>query len=137
MERQNTAKWLGDLLVNHSQFTKDGVKRTQSLPLVILGYTFKPEINITTGSHALLIAELLSQQDNKVEIWDPVRNPSDATKLPRITTQEPRAYLIGCKHECFKSYKFKPGSVVIDPHRYLNPQRGVELVAIGAGPEGS
>lgn len=137
MERQNHCQWWVDLLVFHSNYTKEGVKRFQQLPMVILGYTFKPETNIVVGSPALLTAELLTQAGNKVEIWDPVRNPGDTKKLPRIASKEPRAYLIGCKHVCFKDYKFKPGSVVIDPHRYLDSQRGVELVSIGSGSEGS
>ncbi len=137
VERQNHCLWLGDLLIHHSHYTKDDIMRFQPLPMVILGYTFKPETNIVTGSPALLVAELLSSDEYTVALWDPIRNLQDAPKLPGIVKEEPRAYLIGCKHECFTEYEFAEGSVVIDPHRYLYPQRGIELVSIGAGPEGS
>jgi hypothetical protein len=43
-------------------------------------------------------------------------------------------YLIGCKHASLQDYRFIPGSVVLDPWRYLRRvDDGVHYLPVGVG----
>jgi len=97
------------------------------LPMVILGYTFKPETNLSTGSPALLVQSVISQLGRSAVLADP---EIDGT-CDCLVMCSPHCYLIGCKHRVFAEYRFPPGSVVIDPHRYILDQDGVEVIRIG------
>lgn len=104
--REDQAEWLAYEMIK------------TRLPLVILGTAFKPETNITTGSSAVLVANLL-RNSGYVPLVDPE------------TVTEPSCFLIGCKHKRFTEYQFPKGSVVLDPHRYIANQPGVTVVRIG------
>ena len=95
-----------------------------NLPCIILGYTFKPETNLITGSSALLVKNILEEKGIRVQLYDP-----DIKKYPRPT--EPGVYLIGCKKPEFTEWQFPADSVVIDPHRYISDQRNVFVIRIG------
>src|SRR6202012_4155216 len=85
------------------------------LPICILGKTFKPNTNITTGSCSILLKNLIIEKGYEVEMYDP--NIDGSTYI-----LEKRIYFIGTKHDIFKEYVFPPGSYVIDPHRYIEKQ---------------
>lgn len=110
--REAQAKWLCELLVKHAG----------DLPLAILGVEFKPGSNSTTGSAAVLCARLLRREGH------PVACLRRTGQLP----ETPMAFLVGCKHPEFVDTTFPAGSVVIDPHRYIPDQEGVEVVRVGA-----
>lgn len=110
-QREGQAEWLADLMIRHP------------LPKVILGKAFKAETNITTGSHSLLVAQVLVNRGTPPIVWDPlIDEPRDFN---------PSVFLIGTKHLYFKSMKFPSGSVVIDPHRYIDQQEGINVIQLG------
>jgi len=113
--REEQTEWLADLMVEHSK----------NLPMVILGKAFKPETNIVVGSPAILLMNLLKERGHTVLAWD-----------PHVDTERPTfaasVFLVGTKHPEFSNFQFPRGSVVIDPHRYILPQDGVELIPVGA-----
>lgn len=99
------------------------------LPKFILGYAFKAETKITTGSSALLTFNLLKElYSGEIQHYDPF---VDTGKRFEDVATKPYTFLIGCKHEQFKNYKFPKGSHVIDPHRYIPDQDGVVIHRIG------
>lgn len=112
LARQHQAHWLVNLMKQYD------------LPKVILGKSFKPETNITTGSPALLCAELLKRDGVGCTIWDP-HTDADPLELKKAV------YLIGTKHSEFATFNFPRGSVVLDPHRYIPDASGVTVIRIG------
>ena len=104
----------------------------------ILGVSFKPETKISTGSPALLCANLLEERakqlgklrgTNPILCWDPYHTPQ--LTFEQMHNNEPRVFLIGCKHQEFVKYKFPKESVVIDPHRYIPDQEGIIVIRVG------
>lgn len=129
LAREDQTAWIADLAIE--QYTDSG------MPIGILGYAFKAGTNISTGSPALLLANILRErvwQDHMVTLHDPYIDADFV--LPEH--QPPRIWIIGCKHPEFQHYRFPRGSVVIDPWRYIPyPQtgQGVEVVRLGVGVE--
>jgi len=109
--REGHAKWLSNMLKKEAE--------ERGIPTMILGLDFKPETNIKTGSHALLVASFRSA----------------ALCVDHYTTDKPFAILIGCKNPNYAKLKFVQGSVVIDPFRYIPQQEGVHVIQIGRAPE--
>jgi len=122
-QREKQTEWLADLIIKHK-----GDKRIN-----ILGKCFKPETNITTGSPAILLKNILEERGEKVTMWDPW---VDATDIMRIKDEYewdtvPQLFFIGTKHEAFNSFYYMPGSTVIDPFRYLSVNDNVEYIPLG------
>ncbi len=114
--RERQTEWLASLMEAHP------------LPKAILGYSFKPESNITQGSPALLLRHLLEARGHQVLMYDPLVDPH----VLDVSALEPMVFLIGAKHRAFEDLRFPGGSVVIDPWRYLhNTQPDVRLVSVG------
>jgi UDPglucose 6-dehydrogenase len=118
--RFKQTEWLVDLMCVHD------------LPKAIIGYSFKSGSDITIGSPALLLRSILEERGFRPFLYDPYveRAQRDLSNLP------PHVFVIGAKHEDFKSLQFPKGSVVIDPWRYLAPQDGILVVPVGVGPAG-
>jgi UDPglucose 6-dehydrogenase len=119
LAREHQTEWLADLMEIEWQ-------RTGDLDYVILGRTFKPETNITTGSPAILLENILTERGFSVMSYDPYLDES----LPEFP---PSIFLIGTKHPQFQTFSFPVGSVVIDPWRYIPEQEGVEVISLGKG----
>ncbi len=117
LAREHQTEWLADLMEIEWQ-------RTGDLDYVILGRTFKPETNITTGSPAILLENILTERGFSVMSYDPYLDES----LPAFP---PSIFLIGTKHPQFQTFSFPVGSVVIDPWRYIPEQEGVEVISLG------
>jgi UDPglucose 6-dehydrogenase len=117
LSREKQAEWFADMMIEASNDTME---------LMILGRSFKPETDITTGSHAVLVGNILQERGHKVVMWDPWID-----KEPIRLNNRPVVALIGTKHESFKHFVFPEGSVVLDPHRYIPEQKGVNVVHIG------
>lgn len=91
------------------------------LPIVLLGTAFKPETDITTGSPAMLMANLLrgaGAQFLHVDDLDPL---------------QPAVYFIATQNARYRDYEFPPGSAVIDPFGYIRDQEGVAVRRLGRG----
>lgn len=117
-QRERQTEWLADLIEAHRA----------GRGVVILGRSFKPESNILTGSPALLLESILQERNLPVRSWDP--HVDTGTPPP---AGEPLCYFIGTRHPEFQRWDFEPGSVVLDPWRYVSVGEGVQLVPIGRG----
>jgi UDPglucose 6-dehydrogenase len=116
LAREKQTEWLADLMDEHP------------LPKAILGYSFKAESNITLGSPALLLKNILERRGRPVFLYDPYVDSHEVN----IAALEPMVFLIGVNHGVFSEYAFPPGSVVIDPWRYLPAAKpGVRVIHVG------
>ena len=111
--REKQTEYLADLMLEHD------------LPKVILGKSFKPESNIVVGSPALLLRALLEERGVACAMHDPFVDGDSRPDFP------PSVFLIGAKHACFAEMSFPPGSVVIDPWRYILDAEGVKVIRVG------
>ena len=114
--RQSYVEWLAGTFV----------RAAGGLPLVILGTAYKPGTGIEIGSSAVLLANLLGNQQADVRI---VRDDRDLATVP--AGPEPAAYFIGCPEPGIVEYRFPPGSVVVDPWHRVPDRPGVRLVRVG------
>ena len=122
LARERQTEWLAELMVQYAA--------EYNLPLAILGYSFKAESNITVGSPALLLKNILAERGLQPMMFDPL-----VDETLQMNWEKPMVFLIGSKHRAFRSYVFPPGSVVLDPWRYIaTEQPGVTVVPIGVGP---
>lgn len=117
-QRERQSDWLADLIEEHRA----------GRDIIILGRSFKPESNITTGSPAVLLETLLRERGLAVRSWDP--HLDGKTDPP---SGRPFCYFIATRHPEFEHWPFVPGSVVLDPWRYVAATQGVELIPIGRG----
>jgi UDPglucose 6-dehydrogenase len=115
--RERQAEWLVDLICEHD------------LPPAILGVAFKAGTDLVTGSPAVLCQRLLKERGR-----DPVVYDQRCGLTPKI--DGPHVFLVGARHPEHPDYPFPPGSVVIDPWRYIEPRDGVTVIPVGRGPAG-
>lgn len=110
--RERQTEWLADLMEEHD------------LPKVVLGKSFKPESNITVGSPAVLLANILAERGHEVTVFDPHIDGDPPEFGPSV-------FLVGTRHADFFRMRFPPGSVVIDPWRYIPDAEGVTVIRVG------
>ena len=132
-QREVQTDWLADL-IEETSFKYKGC--ADGYPILILGKSFKPETNITTGSPSILLKNLLEERGHKILMWDPYVDGPENSKGWRgqtlgIINQEPMIYFIGTKHPEFTSYLYNQGSIIIDPWRYIPEQENCEVIRIG------
>ncbi len=109
-------------------------KHGKDMRKVILGKSFKAETNITGGSPAFLLADILKSWCIEFEHFDPwIDGPERHPFTFPVNPSPPTCYLIATKHAQFADWKFPPGSVVVDPHRIIRDQEGVEVICVGVG----
>lgn len=116
--REGHAEWLADII-------EDELERTGQ-QLCILGRSFKADTAIVTGSHALLLAEILADRGYEFEHFDPVAGP-----WPTEPFSMPRVFFVATKHAELQTLQVPPGSTVIDPWGYVERQSEVALVRPG------
>ncbi len=121
--RERQTEWLARLMEEHDP--PQGARMLK----VILGKSFKPETNITVGSPAILLKNILQERGHDVEMYDPYVDVDEP-----VPHYPPSIFLIGTKHPGFVDFDFPMGSVVIDPWRYIPEKPGVKLVPVGRGP---
>ncbi|MBL6600553.1 MAG: hypothetical protein ISP41_16830 [Alphaproteobacteria bacterium] len=115
--RERQCEWLADLMC------------ASDLPKWILGYSFKADSNITTGSAAVLLKNLMEERGYEVGLHDPIVDGPDASFDPA----GPVVALIGSAHKTFAKIALPAGSVLIDPWRIYNGDTGdIEYVPLGA-----
>ena len=111
--REKHNEWLASLFIEKI--------KTAELPGIILGKSFKPEAGLQTGSAAILLANMLKLKNipfNHYEFDFPQELPV-------------AVYFIATRHGIYRYIPFPAGSVIIDPFRYINKQKGVEIIGIG------
>lgn len=114
--RDEQTRWTADLVIQKHDET--------GLPIVILGKAFKPETNLTVGSGATLLKNMLLEDGFECEQYDPHVDG-------RIPSLKPSVFIVATKHQAFQSMDFPKGSVVLDLFRYIRQQEGVEVIPIG------
>jgi UDPglucose 6-dehydrogenase len=121
--RERQTQWLAELMEAHDPPGKVPMLK------VILGKSFKPDTNITVGSPAVLLKNLLQERGHDVEMYDPYVD----VDLP-VPSYPASIFLIGTKHPDFVKFDFPEGSIVIDPWRYIPQRSGVKVVSVGRIP---
>ncbi len=126
MQREVQTDWFADLIEDYS---KDrGIN--------ILGKSFKPETNITTGSPSILLKNILEERGHGVFMWDPyIDEPWEKVKEQLDDSDnetDSHLYFIGTKHPEFTDFPFEKGSIILDPWRYIPDIEGCEVIQIGA-----
>lgn len=121
LSREKQTDWFADVIVDAWH------RHGSCLPVIILGEAFKPETNLTTGSPARLLANVLRERGFSPSMYDPVVH---GTMPPLV----PAVYFIGTRHDVFATLQYPEDSVVIDPHRYVVDQdANVEVIKLGKG----
>lgn len=123
MAREKQAEWLCDIVGDY-YWRRD----SKFGSVLLLGYSFKPESNITVGSPAILCSNIFAERNIPVVFYDPY---VDNHGFGWSGTAPGELVLIGTKHKEFANWKFPKGSVVFDPFRYIPDQEGVEVIRIG------
>ncbi|MBI2476209.1 MAG: nucleotide sugar dehydrogenase [Candidatus Taylorbacteria bacterium] len=116
MAREHQTEWLANLV--HAEHKK------HKLPIIVLGKSFKAGTNLTVGSPATLLVNILRERELKHTHHDPHIDDKPLKLKPAI-------YFLATKHEVFNTYRFPKGSVVIDPFRYFKNRPGVKVIRIG------
>lgn len=124
LARERQTDWLADLVEEHHRRGRYAHNRVG-----IYGRAFKAGTNLTVGSPATLLANLLRERGFEVEQYDP---HVDAGPCPFT---EPGVYFVATRHDEFArpEWEFPAGSVVLDPWRFVPPRDGVEVVPVGDG----
>lgn len=110
--REDHIGWFADLVAE--------AKAEHDLPIILLGKSFKPETNIQTGSPAILLSNVLKEQEIPHQHYENIEGDL-----------QPAIYFIATAHNKYQNYKFPKGSIVYDPFRYLQPQNGVTIISVG------
>jgi UDPglucose 6-dehydrogenase len=123
--REDQAKWLCNVVQEARKVVAQAERPESQLPrVVILGKAFKPGTNITTGSCAVLVSNLLSEVGVEHANWDPYVDSSR-------DWFDDRVFLVATRHKSFRKFRFPKGAVVVDPHRYIPDQDGVTVLRLG------
>lgn len=113
LARERQTEFLVNLIVTELQnFSPQQV--------MILGKSFKPETNITTGSFSVLLFNILKEYIDEnviVNIVDPYIDREEYNNALIDTT--PKVFFIGTKHPEFNEIIFPNNSVIIDPWGYI------------------
>ena len=117
ISREKHTEWLAELTIQKSI--------EKQMEIFILGKSFKKETNLTNGSPAYLLKNLIEEKNHKTKIYDPFID----NKVEEFN--EPSVFFIATNHDVFKDITFPAGSVVIDPWRMIDEQEKVELISIG------
>lgn len=113
--RESHEEWIADYVLNLNI----------PQPILILGKSFKPETNIITGSPAMLLASLLEEKGAAFTHYDPYIDEVEPNLDQRLIV------VVATKHQVFSTYKFKQGTIVIDPFGIMPDQEGVEVRRLG------
>lgn len=113
--REDQTEFLADLIMEHEG------------PYYILGKSFKEETNLTVGSPAILLKNIILEKGIKTINYDPFIDDSRDYDFKKGT------YFVATKHDSFKDFIYPKGSTVIDVWRYLNFTEDKEIKHIKVG----
>ena len=122
--RERQTDWLADLIEEQHRL------RGYTHRFVgIYGRAFKRGTNLTVGSPATLLANILKERGYDVHMFDP---HIDGGACP---FNQPAVYFVATNHAEFAAsgFAFPANSVVIDPWRFIPAQAGVEVIPVGIG----
>ena len=118
-QREVQTEWLADMIE----------KESNGLPITILGKSFKPQTNITTGSPSILLNNILEERGHAVFMWDPYVDGPFPTEYGEF--DEPQCYFIGTKHDDFVNFPYEKDSIIIDPWRFIPDIYNCKVIRIG------
>ncbi len=120
--RERQTEWLCELIEEHHARKGYGHRRVN-----IYGKAFKAGTNLTVGSPATLLANILKERGFEVQMYDP---HVDTEPCP---FDSPAVCFIATNHKEFSEpdWRFPEGSVVIDPWRYIPERDEIEIVHVG------
>jgi UDPglucose 6-dehydrogenase len=117
--REDQTEWLAKECLKHDR------------KIYILGKSFKPETNITTGSPSILLYNILTEKGADVDILDPHIDGEEYFSSRFLAAEGNSLFFIGAQHDAFRNLEFPTGSIVIDPFRYMPDIEGSTLIKIG------
>lgn len=122
--REKQTEWLAEVVAEHH--TRRGYPHRI---VGIYGRAFKAGTDLTVGSPAVLLANILAERGFDVRMYDPY---VDHGPCP---FERAGVYVVATNHREFgdPQWDFPPGSVVIDPWRYVPAHAGVDVVHVGVG----
>ena len=115
--REKQTEWLAEIIRSYREKYK--------LPIIILGKAYKPETNLTMGSPAILLFNILKEKNIEAGIYDPYVDGN----LPNFN--EPCIFFIASKHEIFTKITYPKGSIIIDPWRYIPKSEEIIVKSVG------
>ena len=118
-QREVQTEWLADMIE----------KESNGLPITILGKSFKPQTNITTGSPSILLNNILEERGHAVFMWDPYVDGPFPTEYGEF--DEAQCYFIGTKHDDFVNFPYEKDSIIIDPWRFIPDIYNCKVIRIG------
>ncbi len=118
--REHQALWLARIVANQAKKT--------GLPIVLLGKAFKAETNLLDGSPAILTGNFVRAFGFSVSYVDD-NIPTKRTEEEALRNKA--VFLISCRHARYSNWIFPDGSVVIDPHRYIQPSKNYTVLRLG------
>lgn len=115
--REAQTAWLAGLVRSYAAMCGD-------LDVVILGRSYKPGSDLTGGSPAVLLAQMLD--DKHPETYDPY-------VLGGVLPEQfkPAVFVIATAHQEFYERQYPRHSVIIDPFGKMPDQPGVTVVRVG------
>lgn len=120
--REMQTEWLAELLMKTSE--------ESGLPPFMLGEAFKEQTNLTVGSPAILMKNIIEERWG-VDV--PLHDPHTQQTHPHEVEcpAEPHVFFISTKHGEFTEYKYPDGSIIIDPWRYIPDMDGISVHRLG------
>jgi UDPglucose 6-dehydrogenase len=115
LARCGHTEWLADLIMDTAASFK--------LPIVVLGRSFKKNSNITVGSPAILLMNILSENGHCFTNYDPLLDPPQ-----KFSTS---LFFVATDHAEFARFSFPSGSVVLDPFGIVDNDPKIMVVKIG------
>ena len=99
--RDRQTEWFADTIQHWHELTQ--------LPVVLLGRSYKPNVTLTDGSPALLLAHVLRTR----------HVPFDHVELDLTEVERPFVIFVATQHDVYRDMNYPAGSVVIDPFGYV------------------
>lgn len=98
---------------------------SQGNQVTILGRTYKPGVGITTGSYSVLVGKMIEELGGEFEFYDPATMDIES----RFTASH--VYLVSFIEDWISSFRFVPGSIVVDPWRRFRTNAPVTVIPYG------
>ncbi len=102
------------------------VSQDSGLPVIILGKSYKADINLVVGSPALLLSSFLTKLNVEHEFYDP--HLAETKDLPA----EPHVFFVATNHTVFQNLSLPIDSICIDPWgNSIAKQSGIQFICPG------
>lgn len=114
--REKQTEWIANLATSYN------------MPIVIMGMTYKPYTNLTAGSPALLLGNIIAEKQKQFPtFYDPNFSQQQEIKL-----LESSVFIIATTWPEFKTFPYPKGSIILDPWSFIEKApEDVLLVRIG------